>query len=44
MAAHLGQLAMAAALASGATPEEAITAGQAATVADQAGGPETMHD
>ena len=42
MAAHLGQHAMTTALAVGATPEEAITAGQAATVATQARGLETM--
>ena len=44
MAAHLGQQAMAAALAAGATPEERITADQAETVATQAGGVETMQD
>ena len=44
MAAHLGHQAMASALAAGATPEEAITDGQAATIVTQAGGLETMHE
>ena len=44
MAGHLGQQAMAAALAAGPTPEKAITVGQAAFVTAQSRGAKTMQD